>query len=1185
MFFLCICAFLSLINFSVSSGYFEIQITAIQNPRGEISTGECCDGLRDSSGNCTEPCETFFRVCLKEYQNFVSFEGTCTFGNVTTPVLGGNTFSYPLENTRTRLKLPFDFAWTRSYTLILEAWDRDTMAYGGRMIERAARSGVILPGQDWHTITHNGPTASLIYRIRVVCDLHYYNTTCTKFCRPRDDHFGHFSCDDNGDKVCMQGWMGTDCQKAICRTGCSHGSCDQPGECRCSYGWQGVLCDQCIPYPGCKHGSCNGSPWQCFCDVNWGGILCDKDLNFCGRHHPCQNEGICKNTAPDQYECTCLEGYSGTNCEIAEHACTSSPCYNGATCIDISGGYICSCAPGWTGPNCRGNINECSSSPCLHSGTCLDDVNKYRCICPPGWNGAHCQLDSDECSGSPCINAYSCEDLVGDYVCHCQTGWTGKNCDFNINDCHHQCQNKAQCVDLVNSYHCACLPGYTGRHCETEICECCSNPCQNGATCRDQIAGYSCECTAGYTGFNCQSNETSGGVHLISSNVCGKHGMCISKPGGSFTCACDLGFKGIYCHENINDCASSPCQNGGTCIDGINSYQCICKDGWEGALCNINKDECSPNPCRNGGVCTDLVADYMCECINGWKGKTCTLRNSQCSSTTCLNGGVCTDLGDVFTCRCPDRYEGSTCQLPAVRACDSSPCKHGATCVNSGDSFTCICKEGYEGPLCESDINDCNPFPCYNGGHCIDGLNWYLCDCAKGFAGPDCRVSKYYNEVIVNINECASSPCTYGSTCIDGIGEYKCICPPGRTGDQCQEVEGQSPSPMSCVFNRRIYPDQTTWEHECNMCTCSNGVVKCSKIWCGPKNCLSHPNVSEPIVKCTEDQTCVVQTDENCFTPPCLPWGQCKGMDKITDPAPHNLDTQCLPNQAQLSNNCAKISLIFDKSKMPVGITVEFVCDSLRKFPILRELSHIKQVYILCAVQTHNLDTVEVLVFTLDMIDRESGKLDPVLRKAVDNLTNVISHKKSNSSALSAVIEVELEISPVQYKTTLGATLLIPIVCSVIGFLGIISIAILILFHFRRKREIERQKVQAQYLEQKTNNENEENIRRYRNPLYTDKGGGTRKTSITEDIDSDKFENLEKSPHRLLTGRSDSPNDSNDWKDSSPPQKAKKKDINIEISRSRARVRAAERARMERELMEISLAVGADVGSEHEVMV
>ena len=36
---------------------------------------------------------------------------------------------------------------------------------------------------------------------------------------------------------------------------------------------------------------------------------------------------------------------------------------------------------------------------------------------------------------------------------------------------------------------------------------------------------------------------------------------------------------------DINECASSPCKNGGTCVDGINSYTCNCDVGYEGDNC------------------------------------------------------------------------------------------------------------------------------------------------------------------------------------------------------------------------------------------------------------------------------------------------------------------------------------------------------------------------------------------------------------------------------------------------------------------------------------------------------------------------------------------------------------------------------------------------------------------------
>ncbi len=46
------------------------------------------------------------------------------------------------------------------------------------------------------------------------------------------------------------------------------------------------------------------------------------------------------------------------------------------------------------------------------------------------------------------------------------------------------------------------------------------------------------------------SNSTPGGERYISSNVCGPHGRCRSQAGGQFSCECQEGFRGTYCHES-----------------------------------------------------------------------------------------------------------------------------------------------------------------------------------------------------------------------------------------------------------------------------------------------------------------------------------------------------------------------------------------------------------------------------------------------------------------------------------------------------------------------------------------------------------------------------------------------------------------------------------------------------------
>ena len=51
---------------------------------------------------------------------------------------------------------------------------------------------------------------------------------------------------------------------------------------------------------------------------------------------------------------------------------------------------------------------------------------------------------------------------------------------------------------------------------------------------------------------------------------------------------CGAGFTGTNCETNLNDWASRPCKNGGTCIDGINRYSCRCAAGFTGTNCQTN---------------------------------------------------------------------------------------------------------------------------------------------------------------------------------------------------------------------------------------------------------------------------------------------------------------------------------------------------------------------------------------------------------------------------------------------------------------------------------------------------------------------------------------------------------------------------------------------------------------------
>ncbi len=79
------------------------------------------------------------------------------------------------------------------------------------LIDRVVHTGILLPNKTWKSHIYNGPAATLHYRVRLVCDEHYYGASCTVYCRPRDDRHGHNKCDSNGNRICLSGWSGPYC--------------------------------------------------------------------------------------------------------------------------------------------------------------------------------------------------------------------------------------------------------------------------------------------------------------------------------------------------------------------------------------------------------------------------------------------------------------------------------------------------------------------------------------------------------------------------------------------------------------------------------------------------------------------------------------------------------------------------------------------------------------------------------------------------------------------------------------------------------------------------------------------------------------------------------------------------------------------------------------------------------------
>ncbi|XP_062872556.1 delta-like protein C [Trichomycterus rosablanca] len=488
---------ISILQLYSSSGVFELKVHSFTSSQSVCQSGQ--------------ECRIFFRVCLKHAQDVILPEPPCTYGAGLSEIVGAEQNSI---SGSAPIRVPFGFKWPGTFSLIIEAWNAESSSNQSTenqndLISRLASKRSLAVGENssQHELLEQ---TELRYSYHVLCDELYYGESCSDYCRPRDDTFGHYSCDSSGQRICNAGWKGKYCAEPICLPGCSdeHGYCETPGECKCRSGWQGPLCDECQHHPGCVNGICN-QPWQCICKEGWGGLYCDQDLNYCTNHKPCKNGATCTNTGQGSYTCTCKPGFSGTKCEIEINECDSNPCKNGGSCNDLLNDYSCTCPQGFYGKNCEVSAMTCADGPCFNGGTCMESTTgSYSCRCPPGYMGLNCEKKIDRCSSDPCANGGHCLDLGHTLMCRCRPGFKGPRCEINIDECaRNPCRNAGTCVDGINDYTCKCTLGFTGKDCGVRSDACGLSPCRNGGTCYTHFSGPVCQCPPGFMGLHCQYSQ------------------------------------------------------------------------------------------------------------------------------------------------------------------------------------------------------------------------------------------------------------------------------------------------------------------------------------------------------------------------------------------------------------------------------------------------------------------------------------------------------------------------------------------------------------------------------------------------------------------------------------------------------------------------------------------------------
>nr|XP_057928298.1 protein crumbs homolog 1 isoform X2 [Doryrhamphus excisus] len=217
----------------------------------------------------------------------------------------------------------------------------------------------------------------------------------------------------------------------------------------------------------------------------------------------------------------------------------------------------------------------CVPNPCLNGGECRDLFNAFNCSCAEGWAGRHCSFFTDTCASRPCLHG-NCSVNGLTYKCTCELGYTGVDCEQEVDVCeNHLCAHGGTCLHGPDGYACLCPENYTGPLCNEQVEEIPwyivvrnVRPKLPVSVCGDNVRNYTC-----FNGGNCTERELS--------------------------CDCPPGFTGHRCEQEVDECKSNPCLNGGYCRNLVNKFHCVCDMSFAGDICQTDL--------TSEGVTSDLL--------------------------------------------------------------------------------------------------------------------------------------------------------------------------------------------------------------------------------------------------------------------------------------------------------------------------------------------------------------------------------------------------------------------------------------------------------------------------------------------------------------------------------------------------------------------------------------------------
>ena len=263
-----------------------------------------------------------------------------------------------------------------------------------------------------------------------------------------------------------------------------------------------------------------------------------------------------------------------------DNDCIPDLCQNGGNCVDMIHGYQCECLLGWAGINCEYECRQKADIAFLLDSSASVGQNAYYELQDFSKHFInHLNIQPNDITRIA-METYAEEPKVRFHLNEYTTKWDILNAiSFPFHN------GKTRTADALSELTTSVFSDAKGDRTDARNIGIVFSDGQSGnraATFSAAVQAHEAGITLLAVGIDVKGSYSRNELHGITTDPDSKNYLEVADFENLNDITLDL--LNLVC-DNVDECASDPCQGGATCVDLINGYECRCPEGRTGINC------------------------------------------------------------------------------------------------------------------------------------------------------------------------------------------------------------------------------------------------------------------------------------------------------------------------------------------------------------------------------------------------------------------------------------------------------------------------------------------------------------------------------------------------------------------------------------------------------------------------